>query len=37
MSERNIVTASLEGMHIVVDNNSCELQEYDFVAEKWRG
>jgi hypothetical protein len=36
MSEQKIVTASLEGMRILVDEKQCELQEYDFVVNEWR-
>jgi hypothetical protein len=35
MSERKIITASLEGMRVLVDEKRCELQEYDFAANQW--
>ena len=35
MSEQKIVTASLEGMRILVDEKQCELQEYNFVSNRW--
>lgn len=35
MSVRKIITASLEGMRVSVDEKECELQEYDFVANSW--
>ena len=35
MSEQRIITASLEGMRVLVDGKQCELQEYDFVGDRW--
>ena len=35
MSGQKIITASLEGMRVLVDENRCELQEYDFGANRW--
>jgi len=35
MPEQKIITASLEGMRVLVDEKQCELQEYDFVANRW--
>lgn len=35
MTEPRIITASLEGMRVVIEDNRCELQEYDFVANRW--
>jgi hypothetical protein len=35
MSEREVVTASLEGMRIVVADKRCELEEYDFKLDRW--
>jgi hypothetical protein len=35
MSGRKIITASLEGMRVLADEKGCELQEYDFVANRW--
>jgi hypothetical protein len=35
MSSQKIVTASLEGMRVLVDENQCELQEYNFVSNRW--
>jgi hypothetical protein len=29
------VTASLEGMRIVVDDTKCALEQYDFVIDRW--
>jgi hypothetical protein len=36
MSEQKIITASLEGMRVLVDRKRCELHEYDFQANRWR-
>jgi hypothetical protein len=35
MSGPKIVTASLEGMRVLVDEKRCELQEFDFEANRW--
>jgi hypothetical protein len=35
MSWQTIVTASLEGMRIVVEGKRCELHEYDFRDNRW--
>lgn len=35
MSGLKIVTASLEGMRVLVDEKQCELQEYDFAVNRW--
>jgi hypothetical protein len=35
MAEPKIITASLEGMRVLVDEKRCELQEYDFSANRW--
>jgi len=35
MSGHKIITASLEGQRVLVDEKQCELQEYDFVANRW--
>ena len=35
MPEQKIITASLEGMRVLVDEKRCELQEYDFVTNTW--
>ena len=35
MSEARIITASLEGMRVVVDGKRCELHEYDFQDNRW--
>ncbi len=35
MSEQKIITASLEGMRVLVDEKQCELQEYNFVSNRW--
>jgi len=35
MAEQKIITASLEGMRILVDEKRCELQEFNFVANRW--
>jgi hypothetical protein len=35
MSVQRIITASLEGMRVLVDEKQCELQEYDFAANRW--
>ena len=35
MSGQMIVTASLEGMRVVVDGKRCELHEYDFQDNRW--
>lgn len=35
MSEQRIITASLEGMRVVVDGRRCELHEYHFLDNRW--
>jgi hypothetical protein len=35
MSVQTIVTASLEGMRVVVGGKRCELHEYDFRDNRW--
>ena len=35
MSEQRIITASLEGMRVLVDEEQCELQEYNFGVNRW--
>jgi hypothetical protein len=35
MSEQKIITASLEGMRVIVGEKQCELQEYNFVSNQW--
>ena len=35
MSEQIIVTASLEGMRVVVTDTCCALEEYDFSVNRW--
>ena len=35
MSGQAIITASLEGMRVLVDEKRCELQEYDFAVNRW--
>jgi hypothetical protein len=35
MPESRIITASLEGMRVVVDERQCELQVYDFASNEW--
>lgn len=35
MSRQKIITASLEGMRVLVDEKQCELQEYNFAANEW--
>ena len=35
MSGRKIITASLKGMRALADEKRCDLQEYDFVANRW--
>jgi hypothetical protein len=35
MPEPRIITASLEGRRVVVDEKQCELQVYDFVSDQW--
>lgn len=35
MSGPKIVTASLEGMRVLIGEKECELQEYDFSANRW--
>jgi hypothetical protein len=35
MSRQKIITASLEGMRVLVDEKQCELQEYNFASDRW--
>ena len=35
MSKQTIITASLEGMRVLIDEKRCQLQEFDFVANRW--
>jgi hypothetical protein len=35
MSEEKMITASLEGARVLIDKGRCELQEYDFSANRW--
>jgi len=35
MSGQRIITASLEGMRVLVDEKQCELQEYNFASNQW--
>ena len=35
MTGRKIITASLEGVRVLVDEKQCELQEYNFVLDQW--
>jgi hypothetical protein len=35
MTEPKIITASLEGMRIVIDKARCTLEEYDFSVNQW--
>ncbi len=35
MAEPKIVTASLEGMRVLIGEKQCELQEYDFAVNRW--
>jgi hypothetical protein len=35
MSQEEMITASLEGARILIDKERCELQEYDFAANRW--
>jgi hypothetical protein len=35
MPQQKIITASLEGMRVLVDEKQCELQEYDFSSNQW--
>jgi hypothetical protein len=35
MSEQKIITASLEGMRVLIDEKQCELQEYNFASNRW--
>jgi hypothetical protein len=35
MPEPKIITASLEGMRVLVDEKQCELQEYNFATNQW--
>jgi hypothetical protein len=35
MSGQKIITASLEGMRVLVDEKQCELQEYNFTSNQW--
>ena len=35
MPEKKMITASLEGARVLIDKGRCELQEYDFAANRW--
>jgi hypothetical protein len=35
MSGTKIITASLEGARVLVDEKQCELQEYNFTSDRW--
>lgn len=35
MSRPTMITASLEGMRVVVDGKRCGLHEYDFQGNRW--
>jgi hypothetical protein len=35
MSGPKIITASLEGARVLVDEKQCELQEYNFTSDRW--
>lgn len=35
MTQNKIITASLEGARIIVDDKFCQLQEYNFVQNDW--
>ena len=35
MPEPRIIAASPDGMRVLVDEKRCELQEYDFAANRW--
>jgi hypothetical protein len=35
-TELKVITASLEGMRVLVDEKQCELQEYNFRSDKWQ-
>ncbi len=35
MTQNKIITASLEGARIIVDDKFCQLQEYNFVQNEW--
>jgi hypothetical protein len=35
MSNQKIITASLEGMRVIVGGKRCELQEYNFTDNRW--
>jgi hypothetical protein len=35
MTESKIITASLEGMRVLIEEKGCQLQEYNFVVNQW--
>ena len=35
MTGRKVITASLEGMRVLVDEKRCELEEYNFSLDQW--
>jgi hypothetical protein len=35
MTERKVITASLQGMRVLVDEKRCELEEYNFSLDQW--
>jgi hypothetical protein len=35
MTNNKTITASLEGARILVDENICQLQEYNFAKDHW--
>jgi hypothetical protein len=35
MTSRKIISASLEGMRVLVDEKQCELQDYNFASNEW--
>ena len=35
MPDQKTITASLEGMRVIVDGKRCELQEYNFTDNRW--
>jgi len=35
MTGSKTITASLEGVQIIVDERLCQLQEYNFVQNRW--
>ena len=35
MTQSKVITASLEGARIIIDDKFCQLQEYSFVQNHW--